>query len=492
MCQKQSHKPVRLLVAKDGSSADLLIPAEANPEETTYEWCLHLLHEASIVVTSAVSGRMREVLDAYEPGVEIRECVATGTPVQHGVDGHIEWYEGFAPASPKAAASGETAGEGDSGEGEPVCFYSRSAFIMVEAGQKIGRIVPETEGADGADVHGQVVAARPGKPVKVRCEDSISVGDDGTMTSQVSGVLSRSREKIAVRELLEIPGSVDFSTGNIDFEGDVRVLKGIRDIFEVRATGNIEVGGLIEASTIDAGGSVFAKGGMAGRERAVCRAGGDVTIRYLDSSEVTVGGTLRFEREMINCKTLVRGGIESPSGSIIGGEATVVGKVVVAVLGSNSYVPTRLSIGGVPTLESKLALLEKMIEALRAKQEKLEKGLKKLNAPGRILNGEEQRRQTELGFEVHSVAAQRAKCRDSHRELSERIRSIRTVDVCIEKMLYAGVRIVFGTQVYRINMDLKGPVRILLDRRGGLVYRMGSEGQNTPLGQIAEVRAAAA
>ncbi len=57
---------------------------------------------------------------------------------------------------------------------------------------------------------------------------------------------------------------MDFSTGNIDFEGDVRVLKGIRDIFEVRATGNIEVGGLIEASTIDAGGSVFAKGGMAG------------------------------------------------------------------------------------------------------------------------------------------------------------------------------------------------------------------------------------
>lgn len=492
MAQRECYKPVRLLVAKDGSSADLLIPAEANPQETTYEWCLQMLHEASVVVTSAVTDRVRAVLDAYSPGTEVRECVATGTPVQHGADGYIEWFEGYAPQAAKPGASDEATDDGDSGEEQAVCFYSQSAFIMVKAGEHIGRVVPPTDGTDGTDVRGVNIAARAGKPVKVRCDESVGMSGDGTMTAQVDGVLSRSREKIAVRQYLEIPSYVDFSTGNVDFEGDVKVLKGVRDIFEVKATGNIEIGALIEASTIDAGGSVFARGGMAGRERGVCRANGDLAIRYLDSTDVTVGGTLRFEREMINCTATVRGGIESPGGAIIGGDVTVVGKVVVAALGSNSQVPTKLNIGGVPTLESKLEMLEKLIEALDTKQEKMEKELKKLTAPGRILNNDERERQTELSFELHSVDAQRTKCRGSHRELAERIKSVRTVDVSIEKMLYAGVRIAVGTQVFRINKDVKGPLRILLDRRGELVYRVGAHGQNMPLRQIAEIRAAAA
>lgn len=492
MAQRECYKPVRLLVAKDGSSADLLIPAEANPEETTYEWCLQILHEASVVVTSAVTDRVRAVLAGYEPGQEVREKVATGTPVQHGDDGYIEWFEGFEPDAGTPDDEDDGREEEASDEQQAVCFYSRSAFIMVEAGEHIGRIVPPTDGTDGTDVRGQVIAARAGKPMKVRLDESIGLSGDGTMTAQVDGVLSRSREKIAVRQYLEIPGHVDFSTGNVDFEGDVKVLKGIRDIFEVKATGNVEVGALIEASTIDAGGSVFARGGMAGRERGVCRAVGDLTIRYLDSTEVTVGGTLRFEREMINCTTVVRGGIESPGGAIIGGQTTVVGKVVVAAVGSNSQVPTLLNIGGVPTLESKLAMLEKLIDALDAKQEKMDKELKKLTAPGRILTNDERERQTELSFELHSVDAQRTKCRASHRELAERIRSVRTVDVSIEKMLYAGVRIAIGAQVFRINKDVKGPLRILLDRRGELVYRVGAHGQNMPLRQIAEIRAAAA
>ncbi|MFG0292416.1 MAG: DUF342 domain-containing protein [Phycisphaerales bacterium JB050] len=487
MSQNPAHKPVRLLVAKDGSIADLLVPADADSQEVTFEWCMQMLHEASVVVNAAVTERLREVLAQFTGEEEVRDWVAKGTPVEHGTDGYIDWAEGLEPAERCVRAGDES-----TGEPEAIDFYSCSAFTMVKVGQRLGRIVPPTDGVDGTDVRGQNVSARAGKPVKVKLDESIALDSDGVMTAQIDGVLSRSREKLAVRQYLEIPGYVDFSTGNVEFEGDVKVLKGVRDLFEVKATGNIEIGQLIESATVDAGGDVFATGGMAGRERGICKAGGDLAIRYLDSTSVAVGGSLRFEREMINCETMVKGSIESPGGSIIGGETQVVGKVVVGTLGSNSQVPTTLHIGSVPVLESKLESLERLIEAMEVKEEKCRKELAKLKGPGRVLSTDDRERQTELSFEMHSIESQRAKCRDSHRQLTERIRAVRTVDVSVEKTLYAGVRLVCGTQIFRINKDIKGPVRILLDRRGELVYRVGAHGQNMPLRQISEIRAVAA
>lgn len=481
------YKPIRLLVAKDGSSADLLIPANVADDELSYESCLQLLHEASVEVNGQVTERLREAIASYTPGEELREQIAFGTPVEHGTDGYIEWCEELVQED-----SNPTVTEPENQEPSAVCFYSRSAFIMVEAGQRLGRIVPPTDGADGRDVRGQNVPAKPGKPIKVRLDESVGSSSDGTMTAQIDGVLSRSREKIAIRQYLEIPGYVDFSTGNIDFDGDVKILKGVRDLFEVRASGNIEIASLIESSTIRSGGDIFASGGMAGRERGLLVAGGDLTIRYIDSTDVTVNGVLRFEREMINCRSMIRGSIESPSGSIIGGECTVIGKVSVAVLGSNSSVVTSLNLGQVPMLESKHAALEKLVLALEAKSQKMQRELDQLLAPGRILSNQDRERQTEISFELHTVRSQYLKCEVSIRELAARINSVRTVDVSVEKMLFAGVRIAIGNQIFRISKDIKGPVRILLDRRGEPVYRVGAHGSNLPLRQISEIRAAAA
>ncbi|MFU8828334.1 MAG: FapA family protein [Phycisphaerales bacterium] len=492
------NKPIRLLIAKDGSSADLVIPEQVAEDELSYEACLHLLHESSIVVTSTVSERLRAVIESYTPGTELRETVAKGVPVVHGEDGRIEWEPGLEPETETSdEADADQSDSGEAGSSVPkapegVCFYSRSIFVMVEAGQKLGRLLQPTDGTDGNDVRGQNIAAKAGKPLKVRFEESVAVSNDGLMTAQVDGVLSRSRDKIAVRQYLEIAGYVDFSTGNIDFDGDIKILKGVRDLFEVSATGNIEISSLIESATVIAKGDIAASGGMAGRERGILTAGGDTTIRYIDSTQVNVGGVLRFEREMINCQAMVTGSIESPAGSIIGGETTVVGKVLVSVLGSSSNVSTTLNLGSVPSLESKLASLEKLVEALEAKCVKMDRELKNLLMPGRILSNQDRERQTELSFELHNVKSQRAKCEASLRDLTARIQAIRTVDVSIEKMLYAGVRLAIGNQIFRINKDIKGPMRILLDRKGEIVYRVGDHGTNMPIRQISEIRAAAA
>ena len=43
-----------------------------------------------------------------------------------------------------------------------------------------------------------------------------------------------------------VPGDVDFSTGNIDFIGSVKVMGSVRNGFSVKAEGNVEIMGRLE------------------------------------------------------------------------------------------------------------------------------------------------------------------------------------------------------------------------------------------------------
>lgn len=496
MQKNSSSQSVRLLIARNGTSADIVLPPDADTEHLAYEWCLIMLQEASIEITDEVSNRLKSLLASYVPGQELRGQIAVGVPVQHGTDGQIKWEPNLEPAELEEQEA-DDASEQDPlvSEGAPpaaVSFYSRCAFTMVSKGEKIGELVQPTPGCPGRDVRGMEIPAREGRPIKVKVDESIEITEDGVMTSCVDGVLSRSGIRISVREFLEVPGYVDFSTGHIDFEGDAKIRKGVRDLFEVRATGNIEIGQLIEAATIEAGGDIFAHGGIAGRERGKISSKGDTTIRYLDSSEISVGGVLRFEREMINCKATVMGSIESPGGAIIGGEITVVGRMVVAVMGSNSNVVTTIYAGSVPTLEGKIKALDQVVNDLQSKEDKVKRELAKMAEPGRVLSPEDKSRVRQLAGELKTLQAQRGKCETSHKELADRIESIRTVDISIEKALHAGVQIAVGNQIFKISKDLKGPLRILLDHHGEMVYRIGTRGRNLPLRLISEVRAAAA
>lgn len=500
MQKKPSSSSVRLLIAKDGTSAEMVFPPEADSEHLALEWCLIMLQEASIEITDEVKANLRDLLSRYVAGQELRGCVATGQRVQHGEDGHIDWEEGLEPpveSNPEAEEADEGGDEGndpDAPAGPPaaVCFYTRSAFTMVKSGQRIGRIVPPTMGREGRDVRGFTIQPHEGRAIRVKLDESIEQSEDGVLTSCEDGVLSRSGIRISVRKFLEISGNVDFSTGHIDFEGDAKISKGVRDLFEVRATGNIEIGQLIEAATVEAGGDIYARGGIAGRERGKISSKGDMTIRYLDSSLVSVGGTLRFEREMINCTASVMGSIESPGGAIIGGEITVVGRLVASMLGSNSQVVTTIYAGSVPLLEDKLKALEKVVEDFLAREDKVKRELTRMAEPGRVLSPDDRVRVKELGAELKGIQSKRTTCEASSKDLAERIESIRTVDINIEKLLHAGVHVVVGNKIYRINKDLKGPMRILLDRHGEMVYRIGTRGQNLPLRLISEIRAAAA
>ena len=476
--------PIRVSIPQNGSVAELVIGPVDDPSTITLDLAIAALRASEVELTEEVRDRTQALVGSIRPCADNRAIVAMATPPVHGEDGKITWTV-REPAAPDPPSDDD-----DGSDGARIDYYNKSRFATVAKGDRLGMITKPTAGVDGRDVRGRRLVAKSGKPARLRLDETILEDDAGNLIAQTDGILSRSSIGASIRDLLEVEGYVDFSTGNVNFSGDVAVYRGVRDLFVVEAKGNIEIQGLIEAADIRCGGDLTASGGMAGRERGSIRTGGDLSARYLDGARVEVGGVLRVEREIINCTVIAHDRIDSPKGSILGGRTRCTGQLRVGTLGSPSGAPTEIVVFTVPRLEARRAALHQALDDLAEAQHTLERKMAQLSGVGGRLTAEQKEQQTALAFELLQHSERVAKCQASLDRVEERIRRFRMVDVRADRFIYAGVRIVMGDRTHIITQDLKGPVMIARGRDGDLLLREGELGPSTPLASFAKVRVA--
>ena len=442
------------------------------------------LREAGVEITSSVRRAITQLFEeANRSDQPVTGVVAEATEAVDGEHGRVEWTVDAEQAHDRQRARDE-AGSGD----ERIDFRESSSYILVKIGQVLGRVIPPTEGEDGRDVTGRVVPAKRGHASPLSTDESLHIDATGAIVAQDEGVLFREGDKAAVRRLLEVKGNVDFNTGNIDFNGDVLVHRGVRDCFKVKAESDIKVMGLIEAATIHSGQDLCALGGFAGRERGHAHVGRDFIARYINNVQGEVFGDLRLDRELINSELVIHQGIDSPSGAIIGGSTAVSGVARIGTLGSDGGVPTEIILGSIPRLEAPLSRLTAMSRRLGEIEEKLVEEQRLLSINNRP-SAAEKERQTEIMFELSNARTALSRARLAADALAQRIAEKRVVDVRIERRLYADVRFRIADVVYRVNDDVSGPVRIELERGTELRYRQG-DAKPKPLSHIADIASA--
>jgi len=476
-----------VVIADDKCSAQLTVPPGCDSLLLTEEALLGQIRASGVEVTEFTKQALSTLInDMPGNGAAVSVEIACAQHAVHGVDGRVEWLlggdkkEAIPEAIPEAKPEAEAS----------VSHYDKCAFVMVKTGDMVGRIYPATLGEDGRDVIGETIPARSGKEVALQINESIMKQADGSLIAQDEGVLYREPGKAQIRKKIEIKEYVDFSTGNIEFDGDITIARGIRDCFKVKATGSVEVIGLIEAATIEAGGDLIALGGFAGRERGFATIGGCLRGKYLDNVHGSAQRDLCIDREVINCDLRIDGTIDSAHGSIIGGRITPTGAVNIGTLGSAAGVPTEIVIGSVPRLEPFASELTKMVEMLSTDVDKLtaeQDLISKMSKKGRM-TATDRERQTEIMYELSNASTALDKARRTLESISQEVDKRRTVDVTIQRRVNCGVLFVFGDRRYKITSDLKGPVTIGLQGGKDLAYRQG-ESPSHPLSQIADVQA---
>lgn len=478
MAGARDNSWIQIAVAPSRMSAEVIVPAGFDLSVITPTMMMMAAQEAGVVSGLAPMEQLAELFAQPVCEETRRAVIARGVEAVNGTDGTLEWL-----------IDQEMPG-GDPDESGAVSHYDRSAFVRVSAGQVIGKITPATPGSDGADVRGGAAAARAGREVPLKVDDSILRDASGNLIAQRDGLLSRKGNLARVDSVLEVEGDVDFSTGHIDFPGDVVVAKGVREQFRVRATGCVTVRGRIESAQIECGGDLIAEGGAAGKDDAILAVGGSMNARYLDGVIARVNGDLIIDNEAINCQIEVTGDVRSPGGSVIGGRLSSSGRVTLNDLGSDAGVQTSVVLQRPMGLAGVIERLDPCLTRLKRRIAELEGELKRINDGKRKLNSAEKERSTELEYELHRLSERVSRCSVLRDLAAERIKEYSRREVLALGRVYPGATITCGGRTVSITRELRGPVHIRADAGGRLVYRRDSDEEERPLIEVGISQAA--
>ena len=469
---QESPSGVRIVVSPDHQTATLVIEAGIDPARLSAEIIDAQAADRGIVGSSERARIIREAVEQYadhEGADPFERVVARGRPPQHGTDGHIEFEPGLDPNEPHADPEPPDAGEDladPTDADEAIDYYSQSAFTVVSPGQLIGRLIEPTEGVDGFDVLGKVLAAKAGKPYEIKTDESVVLDRDRRLLAQRSGIIEFTGSRLRVLDELHIDSNVDFSTGNIAFPGNVTVALGVKDRFKVRVGGSLVVRELVEAASLIAAVDCTLHRGMAARGKGSLKTGRDLSANYLDNTTVVVGRDLHVLKEIASCTTSVSRRVESESAAVIGGILTVGSTCKLGQVGSEANVRTTLVLGRLPELDDLAARLTDLRPAYLHRATRGRRRLETLAAAGSNVSPDQIEEAARLQSATAEAETGVARIRDAMERLWDTHRENTTPELIVTRMIYAGTAIHVGAVRLLITQDLAGPVEIRADEQG--------------------------
>lgn len=336
-----------------------------------------------------VSGVNRNLLSQIaEEGLYMQVFeVARGNEPVNGIDGSIE--DCTECRSPKTI---EQDSHGN------VNFRNLDLYEDVREGQPICKLISPVDGKSGIDIQGNSLSFLPGKKPIIPAGKNTVVSEDGSyLLAAVDGYVYYRGDRYHVESVLMIHSNVDYSVGNIDFQGDVVIQGDVCNGFSVRAEGNITVMGMVEDAELVAGGDINIKKGMNGNQSGVLNARGEVRVSYLENSRVFAGGAVRAD-SVIACDIFCDDAVylEGSRGIIIGGSITALKSVEARMIGSKSQRETSITLGETPHMVMRRESVEAELEETRKVLEKLKLNLNYLSKKAGSLPPEKQAIQTQL------------------------------------------------------------------------------------------------
>lgn len=321
-------------------------------------------------------------------------------------------------------------------------------------GDLLSELIPPVEPSDGTDVLGRPIPARSEvKPVQLRGGSNTQVSADGSRVSATAdGNVRINRGAIVIEPVVKVT-SVDYSTGNIRFEGSVVVEKDIADGFVVEADGDVQVGRGVGRATIKAGGNVLFKAGVNGGGEAQIACEGNLFAKYVEGATVTVHGSAFVEEAIMHSHLVVwkHCVLNGRRSEVIASTLIVGGSLWCKKLGSVSEAPVSVAIGIAPEVLIRYRKAVGEVEGAEAARDhaqqelvKAERAVSDGHNDERFLAAREQHYQemTRLDHELPVLK------RQMH-ELRDYLHAARDSRLVVEDTIFNGATVRFGTQEYR-------------------------------------------
>jgi len=259
-----------------------------------------------------------------------------------------------------------------------VDFHQISTLRTVERDQLLAVKIPPTKGQDGCDVLGHIIDST-GKDKTLPQGKNTYISEDGlSLYASESGRIVYERDKLNVENILALQGDVDFSTGNIEFTGDIAISGDVLTGFKVKSEGNIRIRGVVEgAEIISTKGDIIIGRGVVGQEKARLIAGNDIRAEFINEATIEAGRDVIAGEYIMNSVISATNEIRATEGrgSIIGGKSYAEKAIEAKSIGSSSNIRTEVKVGGriEGALYEKMLIIERDEEVLEKAEQSISK-----------------------------------------------------------------------------------------------------------------------
>ena len=280
-----------------------------------------------------------------------------------------------------AAAKGELSEDGQDGkviehipreieilyaedESGNVDFKEMDLFKQISKGDLICDIILPTEGKNGVDVKGNIIAAKKGKNAFVPKGINTVLSEDGTkLLAGIDGYISFQNGLFRIAEVLEISGDVDLSVGNLNFNGDIVIRGDVHGGFKINADGNIIVCGMVEDSFLNSGGDITIHKGMNGNHHGELHAKGNIRCTFLENTTIFAEGDI-IVNSLVCCKVFCDRSVfvEDGLGVIIGGSIMAMQSVKARIIGTKANRKSEITLGTLPHIVNECEELKNSIK----------------------------------------------------------------------------------------------------------------------------------
>ena len=330
-----------------------------------------------------------------------------------------------------------------------VDFFHLNTICTVAAGQELAKLTPEIPGKPGCDVLGDQLQPREVKVAKFKYGRNMHVSEDGlTLISEVDGHVSLTDGTVFVSGVLEL-NDIGPATGNIDnYDGNLLIKGNVETGFSVKATGDIEVRGVVEGATVEAGGEVTVARGVNGMGRGSIKAGKNVIVKYIENATVNAGNYVQTEcilNSTVTAKTNIT--VEGKKGFITGGTVRAGQAIQAKTIGSDMGSDTTLEVGVDPEKKARLLALNKNNEELSSNIKRIQPvlvAMKQRISKGEKFTKEQVQQAQVLSANLAKSQTQLKENLEEIQKLTEELAENDKAIISVEAMAYAGTKVSIG------------------------------------------------
>ena len=405
-----------------------------------------------------------EIKAAIQEGHAKERIIAKGLPAVRGFDAR---FQSLIPEIRERKPRVDQYGNVD--------YRDLGGLIFVRKGDPLMCRTPPTEGRKGRDVTGQILMPKAGQDIAFaaglqgvefdQADTALDPDHNMLLLAAITGQPKLVANGVIVEPTVNLP-LVDISTGNVDFDGTLNIKGDVKDGMKVHATGDVFVGGTVEAAEISADGNVVIKGGVIGHSEhtvnpneepvfyAKITSKGSISARfvenaYIESDVDIIIDELAMHSHLIALNQILVGK-SAKKGHIIGGIAIASKLLKTGIIGSNAGFITKLRAGFNPRLQAQMDKLKVEIAAIEKELEDIKKIIAFFMAhPEKDKNGM-------LNKALHTREPLEADCARLHVERSHVLAEINipeNVQITAEVAVHSGAEIQIGEAVWKNTQE---------------------------------------